>query len=232
MGDRPILFNDAMIRAILSGSKTQTRRPVKPQPTPYEPSTCRHAPKHPAAYLDSYCSEQKTTENPRGMSDLWCWWTPDDRQAPGEFRCPFGAPGYTLWVRECWGAWHCANIESDEWEPVRRPLLGSWDDEREQNGDPKIEYRATSKSVGPWLPSIHMPRWASRISLRVTSVRVERLRDITEQDAQAEGMPPSPGVGSCWETFVHAWPYDGTDYEWMANPWVWVVEFKRIGGAK
>src|SRR4051794_9883732 len=91
-----------MVLALLKGAKTQTRRIMDPQPQPYVESERRRAQKHPASYIDSYCSQSKTPANQRGMSATWCWWTTDDRQGPGEFRCPYGVPGDRLWVREAW----------------------------------------------------------------------------------------------------------------------------------
>ena len=101
MRERPIIFNTPMVRAILAGTKMQTRRPVKAMPT--EPGAeChpRHKQKHPAPYFDAYCGQRKTDANPRGMNDEWCWWQVDDRQCLPVVRCPYGLPGDRLWVRE------------------------------------------------------------------------------------------------------------------------------------
>ena len=88
--------------------------------------------------------------------------------------------GDRLWVRETFQAWRKVGHESDEWEPIGVKAASFGD---------TIEYRATSKSTGPWTPSIHMPRWACRLVLPLVSVRVERVQDITEEDAIAEGVP-------------------------------------------
>jgi len=99
--EHPVLFNDEMMRAILAGLKTQTRRPIKPQPEPYAGGVHpKNKAKHPAPYIDAYCGELKTAQNPRRMSDRWYWWTEDDRLGPEVGRCPFGAPGDTLWLVE------------------------------------------------------------------------------------------------------------------------------------
>jgi hypothetical protein len=103
MKEHPILFTTDMVRAILEDRKTQTRRVIKPQPVPFVQNTpdC-HPQKHPEPYIDSYCSERKIPENPRGMSDTWCWWTRDNRQGSEIGRCPYGKPGDRLWVKETW----------------------------------------------------------------------------------------------------------------------------------
>lgn len=200
MKERPIIFNDEMVRAILDGRKTQTRRIVKNQ-------------KHPHGY--------------------WC--KPDE--VVSEFvggtcaiRCPYGHLGDRLWVREAFG----------------RKV-------RSVGGTPheSVAYRATEPDAAycydcngsrlpmKWKPSIHMPRWASRILLEVTNVRVERLQSITEEGAEREGAPPAfthPGITWVSSRPRYAWGFHkiwaeiyGQD-SWEENPWVWVVEFKRIDG--
>lgn len=252
MRERPILFAAPMVRAILGGKKTVARWLVNPQPGPPPSGQLRHEPRHSAPYFDSYCSEMKTDANPRGMSNRWCWWTADDRPDPlSEIRCPYGAPGDRLWVRETWQAWNCVSPESDEWDPITREVRHgeSWAEWVELRGKPDtIEYRADGKSCGPWTPSIHMPRWASRIDLEVVSVRVERLHAIDGDDVVREGIDPTPhrchceacGMTStlCTATqsslvdeFAGLWrSINGAD-SWRANPYVWRVEFKRVDGA-
>lgn len=219
MTERPILMSGPMVRAILDGRKTQTRRVVKPQPSHFTPSPNVHHPRHPAAYFDAYCNAPKTGANPRGMSDRWCWWTPDNRQGPDWIRCPYGAPGDRLWVRETWG--------TGGYFP--------W----------PYGYRADGKEYPGecWRPSIHMPRRASRLTLEVTVVRVERLQAITQADARAEGVVDTSGAwdhvpGGLLDTsragprgaFEALWnSINGAD-SWDANPWVWVVEFRRVEG--
>lgn len=120
--------------------------------------------------------------------------------------CPYGAQGDKLWVRETFAV---HNI----------------------GGENHVVYRADSGTDGdgaPWKPSIFMPRWASRITLEVVSVRVERLQDISEEDAKAEGVTGWHGV--CRPEFHMLWDKinEGRGYSWDSNPWVWVVEFKRM----
>ncbi|RAR75065.1 hypothetical protein C7420_101681 [Pantoea ananatis] len=135
--------------------------------------------------------------------------------------CPFGAVGDRLWVRETWARY---NIDQDSHD---------------------IAYRATTPNDWPkegrWRPSIHMPRWASRITLEITGVRVERLQDISRADAIAEGGPQShpsidavsqdygfPDFSRSW--FGQTWWSIYGEESWHANPWVWVIEFKRVEG--
>ena len=196
--ERPILFSDRLVRAILDGRKTQTRRVVKgvgnDNCLPMGPGLKTHV-------LD----------------------------APERGLCPYGGPGDRLYVRE---AWHSVHDYREEW--VRRQHL-----------DPSlpsmIDYRATHRGDLKWRPSIHMPKWASRITLEVTGVRVERLQEITEEDAEAEGVPGfccnptqwSPcgcGGSTARDQFRELWDeYNAPrGYSWDANPWLWVIEFRRV----
>lgn len=117
------------------------------------------------------------------------------------FPCPYGAPGDRLWVRETFN--HCA------YKPFYRadgPMHEDW----------------------KWKPSIHMPRWASRITLEITAIRVEQLQDITEEDAKAEGCIGALGAG-CTGAYRDLWDsINAKKYPWSSNPWVWVIEFRRI----
>ena len=171
--ERPILFSGEMVRAILDGRKTQTRRVVKPQPPPLG----------------------------------------------GFVKNPYGQPGDRLWVRETWAL------------------------------DDKYYYRAdgaVGDRCGKWKPSIHMPRAASRITLEITGVRVERLQEITISDIYAEGaitdewlewrddvsgvgMPAGSRIENERDVWEKLWDsINGKTYPWKSNPWVWVIEFKRI----
>ncbi len=158
--------------------------------------------------------------------------------------CPYGAPGDRLWVKETWQAWVQTSHEGDEWAPCEGPPRELLD----RYGNPDVEYKATSSSLGPWRPSIFMPRWASRITLGIVSVRVERLHDISLEDAIAEGIERGRdffmGQIQCsmWKDYLAegAWFTDDPIASfrslwesinglgsWDANPWVWVVEFER-----
>ena len=188
----PILFNAEMVRAVLAGRKTQTRRVIKPD------------------WLR--CLELSDDPNA------------DDDREQVIARCPYGAAGERLWVRECF------NVDWTD-RPIYRADGGS--------------ARAAGYATEPrWKPSIHMPRWASRITLEVTDVRVERAQDITRDDIVAEGLMgvmcnrigPDFGkeLGSTRE-FASLWDAINAKrgFSWESNPWVFVVSFvsfKVLGG--
>ena len=218
MVEHPVLFNDEMMRAILAGLKTQTRRPIKPQPEPYAGGVHpKNKAKHPAPYIDAYCGEPKTAQNPRRMSDRWYWWTEDDRLGPEVGRCPFGIPGDTLWVRESWRVWSWGEdfdlgietrdgkrhwIDKRSWEDEDR--MYDWEERMwtQSSDDCKkggMVYDENAESYAwpdgrewnpptRWRPSIRMPRWASRLDLTVKRVWVERFDEISNADIVAEGI--------------------------------------------
>lgn len=200
MKERPILFSAPMVRAILNGSKTQTRRVAK-----------------------------------------------------GLIACPYGKPGDQLWVREAWriGAWdenrpafaldYCDGARKewievpdamgDDGELFDRLWQQSSDDAAKALGIQDRYQWEPGQSPCRWRPSIHMPRWASRIQLEITGIRVERLQDISEADAEAEGVRNSlhlQGGRFARDNFAHLWWTINGAGSWDANPWVWVIEFRRI----
>lgn len=231
--ERPILFSAPMVRAILDGRKTVTRRPVK-------------------GLSSSFAVTAAADESPLNAV---CW-----NVGGPIIHCPYGKPDERLWVREAWAADAQVDAVSprdlSQGEPIRYPADGA--------------VRQTGCSMvtpGKGRPSIHMPRWASRILLEIADVRVERLQDISEEQAMAEGcfftdygkacfhsgkgvrdaahceMPESTHqqrygwmwdkttsheqcLGSARHAFGNLWQKTGGD--WAANPWVWVVEFKRV----
>ncbi|QRI88699.1 hypothetical protein JQN63_20425 [Delftia lacustris] len=208
MRERPILFSGPMVRALLAGTKTQTRRVVKPQPD----STHSGFP-----YW-----------NVGGYRASWCRSAADGGPLvpANPLLCPYGQPGDRLWVRETFGHF-----------------------ERNENFKPGCEvfYRADGNclELEPWRPSIHMPRWASRITLEITGVRVERLQDISEADARAEGIECMAGDPECgyrnyldqtgqdWslsprESFQSLWESINGPASWSANPWVWPLDLRRL----
>ena len=212
--ERPILFSAPMVRAILEGRKTVTRRAVKIQPRS-------------KGDIGSYRLGQPFIRHP----------DPTKRNP----ECPYGRPGDRLWVREAWAA--DAQLDSikprdlSHGEPIAYPADGSI----RQTGCAMI-------SQGRTRPSIHLPRWASRILLEITDVRVERLQAISEQQALAEGIAPHPRGGWHWHphdvhdmddwhqfgfttaywAFHDLWVGINGCENWDANPWVWSVEFKRL----
>ena len=197
MKEYPIPFSGAMVRAILDGAKTQTRRVIKPQPQVAE---------------GEYCPvlRWKRVDMPLVF-------------APATIAqsCPHGQPGARLWVRETWA--------------VRQLQAGCW-----------LEYAADAANfmtshpdapalaqIDKWRPSIHMPRWASRLTLEIESVRAERLQDMSEADAQAEGFGgyeyDGAWVSPAWE-FRETWDAINAKrgFGWGVNPWVWAIAFRKV----
>lgn len=236
MADRPILFSAPMVQALLREAhqpgtgKTQTRRVLKDEIREAPGMDAVHPKntiKHPAPYLDSYCGAPRSPLNPRGMSDRWCWWTRDDRQCLPTFRVPF-VPGDRLWVKETW----CHTGE------------GVWsvrDSHAALNG--RVIYRADDDGRDPgikWFSSLFLPRFRSRLTLLVTDVRVERLQDISEADAAAEGLirlrsgryvvhKGEQYAGLARHTararFGDLWSDINEPESWQANPFVAAVTF-------
>jgi len=216
MRERPILFNGAMVRAILAGQKTQTRRAIKPQP--FE-----------ASFLDAPGQHRPSIDEDGRL-----------RVATSTgvhlLTCPFGQPGDRLWVRETWmpGYYHEADHEdgpkvsvihrADNAEAtVAAPsyeLAEQWEREFSEDGD----------EAPPWRPSIHMPHWACRLVLEITAIRVERLQQITADDCLAEGVSTRFKVADAAEDLLIQWRdlWTSTGGDWDSNPWVWVIEFKRV----
>ena len=202
MKTRPILFSAPMVRALLEGRKTQTRRIVKPQP------------QHIAwfAHQEGWIARMRDEEPQNEM-----------------VKCPYGQPGDRLWVRETWSQGACTF------------------------------YRATDTLITKWRPSIFMPRWASRITLEIVSVRVERLNEISSTDCFDEGIfsvrnadfdckhfpkfktdfdhavefglkpPLGPSPQGVYKAL---WESINGPKSWALNPWVWAVEFKRVEESK
>ena len=212
--ERPILFKGDMVRAILSGAKVQTRRAVKgiPWRDGANPSFSQAQAFSNAGEFRIAGSEEMTTA----------------------FRCPFGQPGDRLWVRETWrpSVIHCCFESSCDCDSVGVTYSadGQWIHYGWQNG-PDDDWTLPTAAERGNVPSIHMPRWACRLVLEITAVRVERLQAISEADAIAEGTTPSI-VGDDLQHLAHRagfqtlWTSTGGD--WDSNPWVWVIEFKRV----
>lgn len=210
MKERPILFSGEMVTAILEDRKTQTRRVVKPQPEVLYPFAL-------------------VRQNGTGwIVEKW----PRQEREFGNFGrvervvCPYGQPGDRLWVRETW-----ACFGGDEYTYQKDRLAVSyratWDTDR------ATDFPRASLGYIPgdrWRPSIYMPRWASRITLEITKVRVERVQDITNEDAYAEGcdfrLANTPNHANA---FAILWDNINAKrrFGWDENPWVWVIEFRR-----
>nr|WP_105283358.1 hypothetical protein [Escherichia sp. MOD1-EC6153] len=189
MKERGMIFNDEMVRAILGGNKTQTRRIVEEK-----------------FYGRAVAAELLAKH------------------------CPYGQPGDRIWVRETYRVHGKATDVATL--VYRASVRNSWTEQTH-----RVPVEVCNKPVSEkWTPSIHMPRWASRILLEITDVRVERLHDMSEADAKAEGATPATykitppeavyrvGFGDIWRSIY------GQD-NWLSNPLVWVIEFKRIQGA-
>ncbi|WP_160288901.1 ASCH domain-containing protein [Pseudomonas knackmussii] len=238
MREHPILFSGAMVRAILEGRKTVTRRPIKHQPdVPVTDAIPRRDYPHGPATRDWYWRPQHGHLN--GVpSHGW------------DFKCPYGQPGDRLWVRES----HAQVFEVDipEGRPVGpigtagSPARPDWKSRHVYRADgamPNVQWHHVGDSQPVrWTPSIHMPRTACRILLEITSVRVERLQDISHEQAVAEGLQILPasaryviskgdqyfGGASHDALEVFSWLWNSTGGDWDANPWVWVIEFKQL----
>ena len=221
MKERPILFSAPMVRALLAGTKTQTRRIVKPQwPTDVVDVSERPALDHVLKCVVS------------GHSGEW----EDEHSLDEVRRCPYGQSGDQLWVKE---THQILNPRTDAVLPAKpQPgvcVLAFAADERS-----RFETHSGHLFDGPWRPSIFMPRWASRIQLEITGIRVERLNDISEADASAEGLSFDTdrigywsGTGDKWwnsarEAYADLWVSINGAGSWTVNPWAWVIEFRRI----
>ena len=184
--ERGMIFNDEMVRAILGGNKTQTRRIVEEK-----------------FYGRAVAAELLAKH------------------------CPYGQPGDRIWVRETYRVHGKATDVATL--VYRASVRNSWTEQTH-----RVPVEVCNKPVSEkWTPSIHMPRWASRILLEITDVRVERLRDMSEADAKAEGASPAmykitPPEAVYRVGFGDIWRGIYGQENWLSNPWVWVIEFKRI----
>lgn len=211
MKERLILFSGEMVRALLDGRKSQTRQIIRPQP------------------LEPVCKLCTFHVRGREWLGLICGDPPRITQ-----HCPYGVVGDRLWVRETW-----FDNYADRWDGSTRT--------HDEQGFPCIHYRADGipdfegeEGDMRWSPSIHMPRWASRITLEITGIRVERVNAISEADARAEGVKPIlvsrgweadgciPGGVSHLEAFAALWDRLNPRCPFGSGPWVWVIEFRRV----
>lgn len=232
--ERPILFSAALVRAILEGRKTQTRRIIKGQPCLID--RIENPPKYAGAYFCGTLANIKPEKKPDG------WWLRDYEGGACIGHCPYGQPGDRLWVRETWQVCPYGHGGGQDNFDIRYPADGASVFHELASDSERAKYLTRTYDTRPEnLPSIHMPRWASRITLEIVSVRVERLQDISEEDAFAEGVETwsEPGVvhynvagersfKSPEHAFCKLWSNLYGPSEWDANPWVWVVKFKRV----
>ncbi|HCI9217790.1 TPA: hypothetical protein NQE19_001484 [Klebsiella pneumoniae] len=230
MTERGMIFNGEMTRAILDGRKTQTRRIMKVQPS--EDFT----PMNMALETD-YKARWYTP----GVVDKDGYLQPASKKVFGVsnenegYSCPFGAVGDRIWVRETFQGplfdYDLMDSYCKDPTPFEKPEFCVY----KADGVPAPEfYDADDELHCCWRPSIHMPRWASRILLEITDVRVERLNSISEEDAGREGYPavPSPYGGHMdkWLWFRQLWDGIYPEQSFKHNPWVWVLSFKRVEG--
>lgn len=223
MIERGMIFNSEMVRAILDGRKTQTRRPIKWKQTRF------------------------TEIGEREDGSNWPWSEDTENVCDYWHPCPFGAVGDRIWVRETFQGPLFDFDQMDAYCKDSTPFEKAQFCVYKADGKPAPEFFDADDNLHcGWRPSIHMPRWASRILLEITDVRVERLNAISEEDARAEGIIDG-GCLNCGEpepcgcanpepdatdAFAYLWKSIYGDDSWNANPWVWVIEFKRIKGAE
>lgn len=225
MTERGMIFNGEMVRAILDGRKTQTRRIMKIQP------------EHSGFGL------RRVIDSKNGSDDGKYFWSLSDacglKIRSKSFTCPFGSVGDRIWVREAFRVHSRAtDVATLVYKASER---NSWTEQTN-----RVPVSVCNKPATPekWTPSLHMPRWASRLLLEITDVRVERLNAISEEDARAEGIIDG-GCLNCGEpepcgcanpepdatdAFAYLWQSIYGQESWNANPWVWVIEFKHVEG--
>lgn len=207
--ERPMLFSEPMVRALLEGSKTQTRRVAKFKP---RDAGCN------LSFSAMRVGHYMTGNSGSGFV---LHAGAGDRTFP--LICPYGQPGDRVWVRETF----CLDDNGREEWPIFRA------------DGTALPQRPTTRKPARWTPSIHMPRWASRIQLEIVAVRVERLNACSDVDAVAEGigLNPSaigmqltnpPGKSMALAMYSELWDSINGAGSWAANPWVWVIEFKRV----
>lgn len=184
MKERGIIMSAPMVKALLDGSKTQTRRIVKPQPDAESVMHCNFG---------------------HGWSEA--------------LRCPYGVAGDRLWVRET----HAFHVCHDKSKSIAK--CGSQGDLVVYR-DESSNHPYSAHMRGKWRPSIFMPRWASRITLEITGVRVERVAAISIEDCLAEGIHPEGSVDTVG-MYAKLWDELHGAGSWQLNPWVWVLAFQR-----
>jgi hypothetical protein len=215
---KPIIFNTEMVQAILDGRKTQTRRVIKPQPE------------------DGYLFSAMSTQHVKYPYCAVFWQQTSDPCKPliQYLPCQY-KPGDVLYVRETWAT---GFTKTGEEESIFYKA-GGYNQLYMLDGAPDYEdwLKLYDTKETAWRPSIHMPQWAARLFLRVTDVRAQRVQEISDSDARAEGCPLSngehyePPTNDHWQgygrySFSLLW--DSIYHNWDKNPWVWVYTFERV----
>lgn len=217
--EHAIIFSAPMVRAILSGAKTVTRRIVRPQPP------------HGCAYMmngsgnAALCLDEQSALH--GITAATRFVPPTPRSADHRLPCPHGVPGDMLWVREAWSAWFLHEGAERDWHDTPKA-------QRTRERMTRLVYRASDPNgASRWVTPLFMPRWASRIARPITELRIERLHAITEDDAIREGVDavsvaevPRNGTLSRYEDFAQLWQkINGKRASWHSNPFVWRIAF-------
>ncbi len=218
MVEKPILFSGPMVQAILAGVKSQTRRIVKPQPQLDQFGSEIKCERYHPTKINNRTGEAYPGEEVFGFANEDSGWV-----------CPYGQPGDRLWVKETFG------VHKDCPAKKISEIGVGW-----------VCYRADKSGMCPaslvenWKPSIFMPRKLSRITLEITKIRVERVQEISEEDARVEGAPfllapilDEPPIASIKANgyrvgFSEIWYGINGQKSWDANPWCWVLEFKKL----
>lgn len=236
ISEKPIIFSGPMVKAILDGRKTQTRRVVK-GPIPEGATSCGVF----STRDDTLNGRWQFLDGDPEDADSWGWIGED-------FACPYGKPGDRLWVRETF----CQKTEDGRFvynsegnlDPSCYHYAADGYEVLKDDGDGGTEYRKDGSTASPWKPSIFMPRDACRILLEITDIRVQRLQEISEADAKCEGVGKqfliSVAVGGVGKNetmsvsyrcgFRSVWnAINKPMHGWDANPWIWCVSFKTVG---
>lgn len=242
MKSHRITLDGQSVRAILDGIKTQFRKPIKPQPPADAVEAAPNGYEGPEGPSWFWMKESEVSPMflPRGAA----YW-PNTLAGAKPISCPYGKPGDELWVLETWG---CPAADHPACKDGRRPLPG---DRIVYDANPADSWQwqrgGASRGSFVWRSPVTMPLWASRLTLRVTDLRAERITDISEEDAKAEGVKilPYDPEGDCWTTgkarsaFEYWW---GETYGWPSEPkakapfdpnlWVWAITFERVEAAQ
>lgn len=231
---RPILFSAPMVRALIDGRKTQTRRAIKPAPPTQAAffgssfGLCRSVAD--GVRMISLNQYDTLPKHPTDWDLVGSVGVARDAGFPNRYRCPYGGVGDLLYVRE---AWQLHERASDVCKVVYRASVGrSWSEAHEQFPDSLAAKMAARPFQHGWRPGIHQPRWSSRLTLEITEVRAQTLHQISEADAIAEGSQEPSLVsltGAGWserDVYARLWNSINGKDAWALNPWVWAVSFK------
>jgi len=218
MKERPILFSDRRVRALLSGQQSQTRRIMKSQS--FGPVQDNHEGCYGIDVMRNHLQGNRVVN----LEDL-------------RHHCPYGQPGDKLWVRETWRGPVVAPEEMVKYQ--REPLAFKKSQYCRYQADSGLYGQDDAQPHSGWQAGIHMPRWASRIDLRITRLRVEKIQDISDADILAEGVQfdnhflnnfftMQKDTVSPKEAYLKAWTQQYGSTSWEVNPWVWVIDFERV----